>query len=212
MKCPERENSSVARIGSGLVLLAFLGAISTCTPPLNTAKSSRRLSTSDGAYEVTTCRGVNQAGVQCASGSERRFQGALVCKLDSRPWPEQPSPELCSQLPEGCKDVAPGIGRASAAHPRCAREDPDCGPLPYDGPVCLEESGYVSNGPRAPVGAPGGGECVHDGDCVLTDECVRCESRLAGVQLILGCSTPVGREWRRTYCGCIEGQCGYFRQ
>jgi hypothetical protein len=205
---------SVARVGSGLVLLAFLGAVSTCTPPITSAKSSRVLSTSDGAYEVTTCRGVNQAGVHCASGSERRFQGALVCKLDSRPWPEQPSPELCNWLPAGCKDVAPGIGSSSAAHPRCAHEDPDCGPLSYDGPACLEETGYAWNGPRKPVHPAGGGECGHDGDCVLTNERESCESRfrLDGERMFRGSGTRIGREWRRTYCGCIEGQCGYFRQ
>jgi hypothetical protein len=205
---------SRARVGRVLVLLALAASSVRCASTLATAKSSRRVDTPDGSYEVTTCRGVNQAGMRCASGVARRFEGALVCKLDTRPWPEQPSPELCTRLPRGCKHAAPGIGTASVANARCSEEDPDCGPLVYDRTACLEEAGYVWDGPRRPVGVPGGGECMHDGDCVTTDECVSCQSRvrLGRERLVMGCGEPFGREWKRTYCGCVQQQCGFFRQ
>ncbi len=197
----------VGSLAMGLGLSAL-----TCAQAPSTARSSRPLEASPGDYEVTTCRGVNQTGLRCASGIERRFDGALVCKLDGEPWEEQPGQALCAQLPHGCREAPPGLGFASLTHARCSAEDPDCGPLLADGAGCVEEAGFVWDAPRLPVGFPGGGHCEHDGDCVASSPCVACTSRHGGDRLTRGCSTPRGAAWRRTFCGCVRGQCGLFRQ
>jgi hypothetical protein len=57
-------------------------------------------------YEIITCRGANQSIVACPAGEERRFEGALVCKLAGR-WSEPIPPELCAQLPNGCAPYVP---------------------------------------------------------------------------------------------------------
>ena len=171
-------------------------------------------------YEIVTCRGVNQSNVPCKVGEERRFDGALVCKLDG-PWSEPPPSELCARLPRGCRPFETSIesavvagGSPSSSPARCAPNDRDCGPQRF-GAECLEGGGYVWGAERKPVYPfPVGGPCEADGDCsvnVVEPTCRACNSRFSVVHH-RGCSTPRGAEWDRTFCGCVEHHCDFFRQ
>ena len=170
-------------------------------------------------FEIVSCRGVNQSEVPCNAGEERRFEGALVCKLDG-PWSDPVPSELCARLPHGCRPFETSIGTAAAggspgfSPPRCAATDPDCGPQRFGG-ECLEGGGYVWEGDRKPVyPVPFDGPCEADGDCslnVAAPTCVACNSRFSE-RRTRGCTTPRGVEWDRTFCGCVEHHCDFFRQ
>jgi hypothetical protein len=91
--------------------------------------------------------------------------------------------------------------------PRCAAEDPACGPVPYEA-ACVERTGYDPKGQRTLVRArPGHGPCAHDGECRIGgcgNECVPASHfDHAGT-----CEGYVG--WENVYCGCVENKCVWF--
>jgi hypothetical protein len=170
-------------------------------------------------FEIITCRGVNQSLVGCEAGVESRFDGALVCSLSGGRLHPPPA-ELCARLPRGCEPFIPptspsaSAAAAPASAPRCDPADPDCGPQLFGG-ECLSSGSYVWGGPRKPIySSPFGGPCESDGDCsidVAQPGCLACDSRFAHVSH-RGCRTPRGAEWNRTFCGCVEHRCDFFRQ
>jgi hypothetical protein len=121
-------------------------------------------------------------------------------------------------LPHGCEPfVLNDRSAASKQHqagPRCSKSDPDCGPQRFGG-GCLEGGGYRWGAERRPVfPVPIGGSCEADGDCSINlaePTCRSCDSRF-DIVLRTGCKVPRGAEWERTFCGCVEGRCDFFRQ
>jgi hypothetical protein len=202
--------------GVAWTALAIAHAVSGCTREIPANPEAAHWK----EFEIITCRGVNQSAVQCNVGEERRFDGALVCKLDG-PWAGPPPRGLCPRLPHGCQPFVANLGPAASAAgspdaspPRCSPSDPDCGPQRFGG-ECLEGGGYVWGAGRKPVFPyPFGGPCESDGDCsidVAEPTCRACDSRFSVVRR-RGCKTPRGVEWDRTFCGCVEQHCDFFRQ
>lgn len=95
----------------------------------------------------------------------------------------------------------------SAPGPRCAADDPACGPVPYDA-ACVERTSYDPKGKRTLVRArPGHGPCAHDGDCHVGgcgNECVPG----SGFSHAGTCEGYGG--WENVYCGCLETKCVWF--
>jgi hypothetical protein len=91
--------------------------------------------------------------------------------------------------------------------PRCAVDDPACGPVPYKA-ACVERTSYDPKATRTLVRArPGRGPCAHDGDCRVGgcgNECVPASHfDHAGT-----CEEYGG--WDNVYCGCLKNKCVWF--
>jgi hypothetical protein len=104
--------------------------------------------------------------------------------------------------PAACVDVA----IASAPGPRCAADDPACGPVPYEA-ACVEKTAYDPKGKREIFRARSGrGPCTYDGECLVGgcgNECVpSAETARAG--------TCELHTWDNVYCGCVEKKCVWF--
>ncbi len=105
--------------------------------------------------------------------------------------------------PAACVDVA----IVSAPGPRCAADDPACGPVPYEA-SCVEKTDYDPKGRREIVRARSGrGPCAYDGECRVGgcgNECVpSAETAHAGTCEEYG-------HWESVYCGCVEEKCVWF--
>lgn len=127
-----------------------------------------------------------------------------ACQSLSRKPPAWRNPELA------LGDIEP--------KPRCASSDPGCGPMPIRGnseSVCYRPS---QERERLPA-STGGGEaryldrrsaCTHDGECNVNGCGNLCTSFRAGSVE----SNCIGYDWldEAQFCGCIEGQCSFFKQ
>ncbi len=96
-----------------------------------------------------------------------------------------------------------------ALDPRCASEDPLCGPVPYSR-GCLGETNYRANVPRRVVGQDAS-FCENDGDCSADARCDGCNSRFTYLST-LQCREFLGSTWEDAFCGCVKGHCSWFTQ
>lgn len=111
--------------------------------------------------------------------------------------PELPSPRI---------DL--GISLAGRLGPRCDEGDAECTPIPH-----ASGTRWSPRGGRRPGPLPqySGGECVHDGECVVGgcgNHCMRWE--YGGAHEGATCE---GYDFREPiYCGCVDARCAWFEQ
>jgi hypothetical protein len=94
--------------------------------------------------------------------------------------------------------------------PRCQPRDRDCGPEPYSG-------GRPSQGrPRAAVhltdrsfGEFSGGQCAHDGECRRAGCGNHC---VPWTEPSFEATCEAWDALQGAFCGCLDGQCTWFRQ
>lgn len=104
---------------------------------------------------------------------------------------------------------------------RCAPDDPECLPEPYNGSedmVVDTLSGspyrYRASAKRYPLGESedrSEGSCEHDGDCLAGPACGTCVSRLR-VPPPRPCALTYQGEFDGAFCGCVEKRCSWFTQ
>jgi hypothetical protein len=95
--------------------------------------------------------------------------------------------------------------------PRCAADDPACGPMPYSG-GCVEQTDYNPRTKRKLVygasgrGATTPGECTYDGEC-SKGACGKCMPTSRGISF----GACAGRlDLEHAYCGCVNTACVWF--
>jgi hypothetical protein len=138
---------------------------------------------------------------------------APTLRMAFRPGTFSPD-ELARKLTAAADRVAPDatvyleVSLLPTPGPRCAPDDPACGPLPYEG-QCAEETGYDPKAPRkpAPILHHDGGACSYDGECIVAG----CGN---------DCGPPVIEDREGTcelyrfkvpvYCGCVNRRCTWF--
>ena len=100
--------------------------------------------------------------------------------------------------------------------PRCSATDPGCGPVPVGS---SDQFCYRPSAERILLPAHRKGEaprsdskyrCSHDGECILNGCSNACTSYLVG-QIETEC---IGYDWLDdgAFCGCVQGECTFFRQ
>lgn len=97
--------------------------------------------------------------------------------------------------------------------PRCAPDDPACGPTPYSG--TLESAGYACERDRTTFAwtleeGLSRGACTHDGECVEAgcgNHCVAWPEAGFGAT----CEGYLDLESAPALCGCVAGTCTWFR-
>jgi hypothetical protein len=96
--------------------------------------------------------------------------------------------------------------------PRCEASDPMCLPLPYcERDICQGVS-YRPGASRYRVPEAGGasqGSCQADGDC-LTSGCGNSCISYSSYELFGECSFHGNLQ--SAFCGCVQGQCSWFKQ
>lgn len=98
------------------------------------------------------------------------------------------------------------VSLAGALGPRCAADDPACVPLAYD-----RGTSWTPRGDRRPGPLPqySGGECRHDGDCVVGGCGNHCMSwDHGGAHEGATCEGYSFRE--PVFCGCVDARCAWF--
>ncbi len=117
-----RSTTLLVRFAVALGIMASCAATQR-TPSLSRGEQHRArmpsstVTVAGRAYEIFTCRGVNQSRLTCPVGYARRFEGALVCKVDGR-WSELTPRELCAHLPHGCTPYQPPKNDANRELPQ----------------------------------------------------------------------------------------------
>jgi hypothetical protein len=123
------------------------------------------------------------------------------------------------QIAEALRDLSEPTASArvqvtilSAPGPRCAPDDPACGPVPYpEGEFrCAEGRNADSHRERRVEHGYGGtpGRCSYDGECNVTG----CGNDCRPTSEIDGPGTCELREnWRGVYCGCVDSACAWLR-
>jgi hypothetical protein len=94
--------------------------------------------------------------------------------------------------------------------PRCAADDPACGPIPYDGARCAEQIGYRPEKPRKAFPSHGVGACTRDGECIAAgcgNDCVSTNE-----MMLPGSCEYLTALAKRGLCGCVDGACSWFLQ
>jgi hypothetical protein len=94
----------------------------------------------------------------------------------------------------------------SAPGPRCAADDPACGPLPYDA-ACVEQTSYDPKAKRTVfLPGPRAGACSHDGECTPGG----CGNSCVSTAFVPRPGPCVRYGWKDIYCGCVEKTCAWF--
>jgi hypothetical protein len=110
----------------------------------------------------------------------------------------------------GDRQVTIGFMLGAPRAPRCQPRDRGCGPEPYSG-------GRPSHGrPRVAVhlseryfGELSGGSCAHDGECTRAGCGNHC---VPWTEPSFGATCEAYDALEGAFCGCLEGQCTWFRQ
>lgn len=111
------------------------------------------------------------------------------------------------ELPEPGGELA--IDLVGYLGPRCSSEEGLCEPEPFETP--MEYDPEAERGPRFHLGGFLGGACEEDGDCMISGCGNRCMHW--GCATAHRASTCEGYMFSHpTFCGCVEGQCGWFAQ
>ena len=150
-----------------------------------------------------------------------------------RTEPQSVPEEVCRALPRGCScetqlcrqiHAPPSTGHLPPKPvARCAATDPQCGPetLAHE---CLDETGYAPDARRVPFrpvssnldpSAPPNEPCSHDGECVSGSCGYGCSSlRTTSAYQEVECLAHLAVEAQLAdaYCGCVEGNCQWFKQ
>jgi hypothetical protein len=107
-----------------------------------------------------------------------------------------------------------GHSLLSEPQPRCASDEPACGPEPFDssGPACFDATKARK---RLPVGAASqrGGQdqaCAHDGECRLAGCGEVCVHYSLG-RIRTNCKAQDGLD-ENAFCGCVDNECAFFEQ
>jgi hypothetical protein len=178
----------------------------------------------DGKRELTEQElTVLQATLQATgAGVEMSGQGGVRCGSAGKPAPgvevwvrddEIPVEALAHRMAAAVGQL-PGEPSARVQvmvrwtpDPRCAADDPACGPLPYDA-ACIERTNYSPKRERRFVRGFGKrGECRHDGECFVTgcgNDCVPARAT------DLGGTCEENLNWKEVYCGCVQTECAWF--
>nr|MDQ3035922.1 hypothetical protein [Myxococcota bacterium] len=101
-----------------------------------------------------------------------------------------------------------GISLAGRLGPRCDADDPECVPVAYQSELRWSPRGGRRLGPLPEYS---GGQCAHDGDCVVGgcgNHCMSWEH--GGAHEAATCEGYSFRE--PIYCGCVDDRCAWFEQ
>jgi hypothetical protein len=146
-------------------------------------------------------------GVRCLSPSSLPAVGLTLRVRENSATPGQIAEKLATLVPDGAI-ARVEVTIISAPGPRCAPDDPTCGPLPYAA-ACIEKTDYDPKGKRTIVRAGGGTNlpCSHDGECTIGgcgNDCVPTSDvpRPGTCQLYT--------RWQNVYCGCLQNACAWF--
>jgi len=103
---------------------------------------------------------------------------------------------------------------SSEPQPRCASDDPACGPQPLDssGPACFYPSKSRKRLPAGESSPPSAREpaCAHDGDCRIAGCGNVCVHYSFG-RISTDCEAP-GWLHENAFCGCVNHACSFFEQ
>ncbi|HKP63124.1 MAG TPA: hypothetical protein VJV78_40585 [Polyangiales bacterium] len=92
----------------------------------------------------------------------------------------------------------------SSTGPRCAEDDPDCGPIPY-----LDTNQQPPPAERTAVDPIDSSRepCSHDGQCIVNGCGNECDHWSLGGR---AGTCPLYGKYRDAYCGCVEQRCAWF--
>jgi len=135
---------------------------------------------------------------------------ACACSHANRPCPKVR--ELPVRKPPPASADTSTASMLAETGPRCAADDPACGPMPYRG-GCVEQTDYNPRTKRKLVYGAGGrevttpGQCTHDGECVKNGCGNQCTPASRGTSF----GTCEGRfELEHASCGCVSTACVWF--
>jgi hypothetical protein len=147
---------------------------------------------------------------------------------DWRSWLLVAAGLACSCAREPCHKLARG-GEASRESelalfdsdfeftPRCRANAPGCGPVPLRGegaycyrPAAARERLPARTDDEAGPFSRSGYACAHDGECNLNG----CGNACTSYRMGHFDSNCIGYDWldKAQFCGCVEGECAFFRQ
>ena len=177
--------------------------------------------TRDGKRELTDSQLLDLRNMLIALGSTSAGIGGVGCPpaaphsgvvmwVDERTVTPAASAERLSAFvsrADGNPSVRVRVTILSAPGPRCAADDPACGPLPYEA-ACVERTHYDPRGKRTIVeGSSTTGQCKHDGECVVGG-CGNACAPAAAIGREGTCEEHIG--WDDVYCGCVKTACVWF--
>lgn len=146
-------------------------------------------------------------GVRCRPANPR--PGAVMWVDEKTVTPVEISEHLVAFASRagGDPSVRVQVTILSAPGPRCAADDPACGPVPYQA-MCVEQTDYDPKGARTIVQGEGAtGQCKHDGECVVSG----CGNECAPAAAVGREGTCEDRsDWDDVYCGCVKTTCSWF--
>jgi hypothetical protein len=160
----------------------------------------------------------------CASSTCRPLREPRPVPLPSEGDDGSDVCEVVNDTTNACKD-AEARRRASVRwhSPRCAADDPDCGPELVRG----TETCFPTQAPRKPYKHASHNPylCTYDGECSYRcDVCMRfavgafpCPDHAVRQGLGSLPPDPLADPWGGTFptptwCGCVEGQCQFFNE
>jgi hypothetical protein len=133
-----------------------------------------------------------------------------ACSHANRPCPKLR--ELPVRKPVNVSAETSTAAMLADTEPRCAADDPACGPMPYNR-ACVEQTDYDPRAKRKLVYGENGreptipGQCTHDGECVIGG----CGNKCIPTSLGSSTGTCEGRlELEHAYCGCVDTACVSF--
>jgi hypothetical protein len=157
-----------------------------------------------------TVPGARSAGIGgCRCSAAKPSLGVLLWLAENTATPVVIAEQVAALAASAGGDPAAcvEVEIMSAPGPRCAADDPACGPVPYEA-ACVEKTDYDPKQRRKIVRARSGrGPCDHDGDCLVGgcgNECVP-STEIANEGT---CEEQIG--WDNVYCGCVEKACVWF--
>jgi len=136
-----------------------------------------------------------QYAIDLCSATVTETAEAILAAIAADPELPEPGGELSLQL-------------AGLEGPRCDADDPGCEPLPFDSATYDPDA---SRSGRFHFGGVTGGQCTRDGECLIVGCGNRCHHwSCPSANEASTCEGYVVD--RPTFCGCVEGRCGWFQQ
>jgi hypothetical protein len=221
VKCPARAfdtavpaEAASAAAASGLTVVTCAGAEYGLTAP-----GARRLSLDELgklleriAPELMAVDGVTAMRLDgCCKVNGAFFDpgGCIQVDIDQGTPAVARVPTLIAKLRETDGDVRFSILQGAPREPRCAQNDPACGPIPYIYSMACVDADATRDWSRerAPEtrAASRQSACTHDGDCVT------CNTICTGYKYRPSrCTLEFARHLEKAYCGCIDRGCAWF--
>ncbi len=149
-----------------------------------------------GLYCGEGSRACLHVALNLCEGSVEAKATEVIAAIREDPILPRPATELAIEL-------------AGLLEPRCTTANASCAPQPFEKGTRYDP--FASRGPRFHLGGESGGSCHHDGECMISGCGNRCA--LWSCAGAYEASTCEGYSFSRpVFCGCVRGECGWFRQ